>query len=41
MNLLGTEESFTRLEEIITSTDALAQPFIDICVIFSQSSVLS
>jgi hypothetical protein len=29
------------LEEIITSTDALAQPFIDICVIFSQSSVLS
>ena len=27
--LLGTKESFIRLEEIIASTDKLAQPFIE------------
>ena len=28
LHLLGTQESFSRLEEIIASTDQLAQPFI-------------
>jgi hypothetical protein len=33
--LLGTPESFTRLEEIVAYTDVLAQPFIEVRVIFA------